>query len=577
MRYLFGLTLVFGVHLSYGGYFTRLPFSRMPPGSSPENIQRFLSAAWNLRAGSLASEDPLLRQSGLCWVESYRGGHIASSQVSMWQSRALALKQFLGQSDLHEMEAVEVGLASELQSYDHEVIAKDASGLWGLLLRCSSGDLCLTPTEFPRWGEFPDGQSIKYEAERRVLREAKFKALSWVLRRDHSFSPIEIYRGDTLVDLTSMTPQRIQVATRLLAEYEQRTVKQCSGLLPAAYEVRTGLNNEENKTLGNLALGSLGLARYAAWTGVEADRLVSEHHLKTMIGHYGHQLDQVCYLADSDSYALDAQALFALALHCQPRPDKFLQQFEAGLAHTVGACLHADGHFDVRVSLPGGPPLDPIDPEKDPRQFVAPGIALDYLVQRSRSGEAEVAPRALDAALGYYQNRFQRRPDKSVVPWLAEAFQQRYLMDGTLGFAGYVTRLLDWNLNNLQPWAEMEPVIRGAPVNPEARLYGPSCTTAEAAAQMQGLIAGRALSRQLGDLQHEKTYSRAIEEISRYLIQMQFRAKPDLYWLPSSLRAAAVGGVRDVVWGETVRTEGCGGALTGWVAFLSGQTAGQSE
>ena len=159
-RFFVTLVALFGVHMSYGGLFTQLPTSSVPSDSQRDSLAGFVSQFWEGKP--VKEPDPLLRQSGLCWVTGFRGGYPATNQVSLWESRATSIPRLLSEAGLHEMEAVEVGLATDLTTYSHEPIGRQDAGVRGLLFRCTSGDLCLTPAEFPRRAELPDGQALRY-------------------------------------------------------------------------------------------------------------------------------------------------------------------------------------------------------------------------------------------------------------------------------------------------------------------------------------------------------------------------------------------------------------------------------
>jgi hypothetical protein len=567
-RYILCLSLLLGFHLSYGGYFTSIPTSTVPKGSSPELIGVFLERAWQGHDPAGAELDPLLSQRGLCWVIGFRGGYPVSSHLSLWEKRSRVLSRFLAAPDLHEMEAVEVGVATDVLPYDHEIIQREDVGLWGLLFRCSTGDLCLSPAEFSRWGEFPDGQSSKYTAERTVLKQAKFRDLSWVLRRDRGFVPMPLTRGDLLVPLSTANREGIEASARAAAAYEQRMVHQYEGQLPFLYKTVSGVRSEEGRSLVSLCMGSLSLSKFARYTGAERDRKISDQNLKTMIARYGHTFNQQCYIADSDDCALGAQALFALAIRSQPHPGPTLVEFEHGLARTIQDSLQPDGHFETDRQLPGSPPQSAVDPEKDENQLVFPGLALAYLCERAQAERVVVDLRPLDLALKYYEDRFQRRPDKSAIPWLVEALWQRYQIDRDPQSAERAMSLIDWNLNNLQQWAKMDPEARGAMINPEAVRYGPVCYSYQVGAQLQGLVAGTKLARALGDNQHEARFEEAITEASRFLIQLQFKNSGDLYWLPPSLRGGPQGAIRDCLWNQNIQIDSCGSALNAWMDLL---------
>ena len=567
-RFSVGLSVLLGCHLLYGGILTPLPTSSPLADSQPDQVEAFLQALWRgERPG--AELDPLLKQSGLCWVTAFREGRPFSQESSYWEARASALPRLLADPQLHEREAVEVGVATSLINYNHEMPGRQDAGVWGLLLRCSSGDLLLTPCEFPRRSQFLDGQSIKYRAERTVLREGKFQALTWVLRHDTRRRPCSLVRGDSIVAPEWASRENIKLATREVADYEQRQVRDHHGLLPYSYAMATGATSEEERNLVKVSLGGLSLANYARFTGREEDRKIATQHLKTMIARFGHRWEDGCAISDSEVSLLGVQALFGLALRTLPRPDAFCQEFEQGLARSLKASLHSDGHFRTGQALPGSAPKQEMDLEKDENQNPFPGMALMYLARRSREGSPVVTQESLDRSLQYYVDRFRRRPDKAAIPWLAEAFRQRFGQDRDPRAAESLYLLVDWNLDNLPAWNRMEPQMRGAMINSERLHYGPTCFTSDVGCQVQGLAAAYQVAQSLGNRERSQRYSKAIMEMSRYLRQMQIRDKEDLYWLPVPLREAPLGGLRDATWNYNLQIDSSSSALNAWVEWLS--------
>ena len=568
VRFTLTLLVLVGCHLVYGGIFSQLPSSTMPSDSQPDRVEGFLQTVWDGKAAPV-DLDPLLRGKGLCWVSGYRGGYPATHQLSMWKSRGSALSQLLADPQLREMEAVEVGLATTLKNYNHEPVARHEVGLWGLLFRCTSGDLCLVPAEFSRRSLLPEIQSIKFRGERTVLRQAKFQAWSWVLRRDSEYLPRLMVRGESLVPPDSISRETISQAAREIAEYEQRMVKQKNGLLPYTFILATGVSSEDERNMVKVCLGSLSLASYARFTGREADRQIAELHLKTMIARFGHRFEGRASITDSEVAWLGPQALFGQALRTLPRPDLFCQKFEQELAQTVLDCLQPDGHFLSSLAVPGSPPPEVLDIEKDENQNPFPGMALMYLTRRSQEDAALVPLPTLDRALKYYLDRFRRRPDKAAVPWLTEACRQRFRIDQDRLSAENVFLLADWNLDNIQDWNSMEAQMRGAVINPERLQYGASCFTSDVGCQLQGLVAAHSVALAKGDQARTKRYSTAILEMSRYLRQLQIRQKGDLYWLPTNLRESPQGGLRDALWTSKMSVDSSASALNAWTEWLS--------
>lgn len=578
-RYFIALVLIFTLHFYYAGYFCQLPISSVAPDWKDEQLGDRIA---KLRQGSEpADADPVLNTARLCWITGYRGGYEEAQRLSLWRPPAQALRAWFQEPIWQQMEAVEVGVATNTTNYNRELLEREKTGLWGLLIRCSSGDLCLTPANFPRRNQFPDGQSTKYSGERLVWRQAKFQASTWVLKRDDGYRPHKMVRADTLVDagevkLAQVTLWRDQAAQHLL-----RLCDLQQGLLAYRYSPTTGEFSETDRNLTKLAWGSLSLANYARCCGQESVRQASEKHLRSVITRFGRKLslpypndtsnnnnnsntimagDCLC---DAGQAPLGAQALFALAIQNQPQAPADLLDFEAGLRKTLMASRESDGHFTVALEIPefqakvSSPekglrrPQTPTTPFDDP-QNDQPPMALLALSK-------QLTPSQYQQSLRYYLDRFRHRPTRAAVPWLALACQSKE----DLYF------LVDWNLGNLPSWDSTEPQLQGGVFNPDRLDYGPTCHTSDAAAQLQALAKAEQMARKSKDGPRSQRYQGSILMLNRYLRQMQIRSVNDLYWLDFASRDVLVGGLHDHIYSGDFETHSTSAALYSWNQWLN--------
>jgi hypothetical protein len=575
VRYVVSLLLLVAAHLYYGGYFCWIPLAKQPEGWKSEPIGDFLDQTWQ---GKSPAPNDWMAGKGLVWVSGFKGGYEHEQILSLWESRDSALKRILNNPKYgwRQMEAVEVGVATNVTNYNHELIDRDVVGLWGLLIRCSSGDLCLAPAQFCRRGQFPDGQSLKYIAERHVLRQAKFQASSWVLRHDRKYKPTLMVRGEDVVE--AVTRERIAQAAQETARFQQRNQETQDYLLPYSYSLASGAFSEEGRNLTKVCLGSLSLARYAALTEQEQDRLASQNHLRAMISRFGHQTPKGAYVSDGEQAPLGAQALLALALNQQNtlHPDRFFKDFEDGLARTLAAARQTDGHFSTACPVPKfstGTPVNSTVPElsilKDETQNDQPAMALSYLATRCNDKNFPVQPKSVDESLDFYLKRFKRHPQPNGVPWLANAYSVRFHKDKNALSSQSAFYLVDWNLDNLQEWKDIEPQLKGSLFDPNRLQYGKECATADVGAHLLSLVQSEAMANSLGDQVREARYTKHLLSMSRYLVQMQVRSRSDLYWLATSQRQTALGGLRDAPWGPSMQIDSSAAALLAWSQWLA--------
>lgn len=578
-RYLAALLLMFAAHLAYGGYFCALPLEIQPTDWKSEPLGVFLDETWQSKPEPKSPD--WLKKAGLCWVSGFKGGYEQKHVLSLWEPKNFALARILSDPSNHwrEMEAIEVGVATNVTNYNHELIDRDVVGLWGVLVRCSSGDLCLAPAQFCRRGQFPDGQSLKYIAERHVLRQAKFQASTWVLRHDRKYLATPIVRGEDVVAAVSQV--RIEQAAREAAGFEQRNSQTQDGLLGFSYSLASGAFSEEGRNLTKVCMGSLSLARYAGLTGQDKDKAASEHHLKAMIARFGHRTPNGAFLSDGDQAPLGAQALFALALRQQRalHPDPFFQDFEDGLAQTLISARQPDGHFVTSCPIPKFSTGTPVNTTvvaptvlKDETQNDQPAMALSYLASCSLDKSPPLPVKSIDQSLEFYLQRFKQHPQPSAIPWLANAYKQRFQIDKNPQWGASAFYLVDWNLDNLQEWKDIEPQLKGSLFDPNRLQYGKECATADVGSHLLSLVGSESMAKALADKSHQDRYAKHILSMSRYLVQMQIRSVGDLYWLPSQQRQTALGGLRDAPWGPVLQVDSSASALYAWSEWLNSET-----
>lgn len=567
IRYSLTLLALVALHLAYGGYFASIPEIGAPtPSPTPQEapwLGRLLSGQ---AAGQGAPE--FLQQKGLAWVSAYDKGSLVFHRSDFTHRRGPNLEKWLRQVDQTGVEAIEVGVSTEVANLGNSDPPMQEQGLWGLILSCPSGPLCLSPNEFARRGSSLYATFQSYQRDRGVLRARRYRALTWVLCKEREFQATPQLRGESLIRLTDVDYRQIQEAAESLGKFQIRQAEQGYDLLPYTYLVLEAKGSDQDRVLVRNCLGSWSLASYAGYSGNEKDAALCTRNLQTMVARYGRYQSGNAYITDTGYCFLGAQALFGMALltHSQLTPE--LQNFERRLAQGVLATLQPDGHFSTSVMLAGFAPRSEPDPEKDANQDFFPGEALTYLACKAQREPKGPWLKAFDQAYPYYQARFRRRPAVAAVPWLVRASVERFRVDGNQVAKDFAFECADWHLANLQPYEQMDPFLRGSPINPENRRYGSYVATSAAGVQLEGMVKAFQLAAKIGDVPHQQRYRQTILELSRYLMQVQYRQAWELYWMAPELRQGALGGLRDLPWSHRIQVDSTAHALNAWVELL---------
>lgn len=565
MAYWLSLGLIAGAHLAYGGYFTGLP----APTPSPTAVVTPWPTDWvgELRQGRSSPGMPELSQVGLAWLCAYQDGHAVVQRNERRRPRGESLRSWFAELDWKQVEAVEVGLGwgfAEVKSEDG--VAE--LGNWGMLLACPQGSLLLSPCELARQPVGHYALQQKIDHQRGVLQVRKFTGPRWVLLRERNFAPTPLLRGEPEVSLSGVDRARIREATLALGRFEQRLARDGQGLLPHVYEVLEGKSSDQDRVLLRHCLGSWSLAGFARWTKSVEDRQLGQRNLEAMVERFGHWREERMWMADGPVCQLGSQALFGLALRTLPGRNAWLGRCDRALGTALLEFQEPDGHFRSSRSLTGAAEVKQVDPEEDSAQDYFPGEAMGYLADRAADEPKGPWLAAYDRALEYYRARFERRPHPGAVPWLAWAAVRRFRIDGHVPSRELAFRVLDWQLQNLQPPEKADPFLRGGPTNPERKHYGNFASASTTGAQLEGLVAGHWLAGRVGDQARQQRYWQAILEHSRYLIQLQYREVDHLYWLDPELRLKLVGGIRDLPWSQQIQVDSVAHPLNAWASML---------
>lgn len=563
IRYLASLLLLTLAHLTYGGYFAGPPtYQREASLEEQREIVDWLSRVWLEQ--SMGKPPAVLERPALFWVDGFREGNQPFHYHAFREPVAQGLEKVFRDPGLQDCEAVEVGLATELLDFGQQEPARGEHGLWGLYLNCGSSQVLLTPFEFSRTRRNYVNSYKHYSQNRGVVKARKFRGLQWILLKDRV---IPTRRGLPLVSLDEV-PQRLEPATLALGRFEQAWVERSHGLFPYRYLVEEGRSSEQDRILVRNCLGSWSLANFARWTGQESDQNLAIKNLRVMVGRFGHRVGDLAYITDRDQAHLGSLAFIGLAILNLPEAPPDLREWEEAIARAVLASRLPSGHFHTTLALPGSPPLQNYDPEKDPNQDFFPGETLTYLATRAQRFPEGPWLKAFDEFLPVYQQRFRRKPHPAAVPWLAQACVQRYRCSPAGEAQNFAFEVIDWNLNNLQPWSEMDPFWRGAPIHPDHKLYGPYSATSGPGVQLEGLVEAWWLAREVKDLKRETRYREACLETARYLLQIQYHDPDLLYWLKPELRTQAMGGLRDLPWDHRIQSDSAAHALNAWLNML---------
>lgn len=567
LRYSLCLFALILAHLAYGGYFSG------PPTQAESKFDGEAITQWiqQVLDGKPTAPPDWLKDRGIAWADGYREGRLSYHQSGFSQTRETVLREWLSPGSAARLsEALEIGVASQVLDYGQQEPPRAEKGLWGLYLTGFSHDLSLAPNEFARSPRTLQKTFQHYQQSRGVLRARKFRGPQWLIRNGQA---TPIVRGEALIPLAEVTPQRIQQAAIALGRFEGRLVRQNYGHFPYRFQVLDGKPSEQERILVRNVLGTWSLANFAKWTGKDQDREVALLNIKTTVGRFGHWVDDAAYIADREFAFLGSQAFVALAILNLPQPPADLLRWERGIAQAILKSVRKkdDGYsyFVTTLPLPGLPPPDPgYNPEKDPNQDFFPGETLTYLAAKARQDPAGPWLDTYDQVFPTYRQRFRRIPHPAAVPWLAQACVQRYRCDKSSEARDFAFEVVDWHLDNLQPFAEMDPFLRGSPINPNHKRYGPVSATSGPGVQLEGLVEAYWLARVLDDKPRQQRYQSAILETSRYLIQMQYRDPEELYWLAPALRAAPQGGLRDMPWDHRIQSDSAAHALNAWVHYL---------
>lgn len=212
---------------------------------------------------------------------------------------------------------------------------------------------------------------------------------------------------------------------------------------------------------------------------------------------------------------LGANAALVVAIHGLPAPQKDLLDRSDELCRWIHKQARADGSLEYRdaASSPG----------EDDGVNRYPGLALRALMLSHRHRPAAWKPQLVCKALPYYRAWCKDHRTVEIVPDLAAAYAEAYLVTRDSACAAFVIELSDW-LCSLQ-YAQIDPrrmywfggfmsYRDGRPVE-----SAPDVHTARNAA---ALLEACRVAREQGDVSRFARYSEAVERSLQFLATVQY-------------------------------------------------------
>ena len=382
-----------------------------------------------------------------------------------------------------------------------------------------------------------------------------FSARQLLLPGGEGSSPVELFRGSTLVEPTSSVD--VERAAKIADGVGRWMLANLSaeGALPYKYWPSRGEESPADNAIRRF-LGSLSLARLGRLRESAEIRDAARRNLRFNLKRYFENIGNGCgAIVERTGAKLGAAALAGLAIIECDAEGEFREELSLLAA---GIDSLADEEHGFRTFF------FPAERDGDNWNFYS-GEALLFWVEAARRGHP-VAP-ALERCVAVFERcraRHLRKRNPAFVPWHTQACASLFAQTGRREFADFALEMNDWLLP-MQQWDGLAPDLRGRFYDPRRPEFGPP-HAASTGAYMEGLADAAALARALGEHRRASDYERALSRGLRSLRQLQFRDERDAFYV--SRRRRVLGALRTEVYDNAVRVDSAAHALLAVIKIL---------
>ena len=334
------------------------------------------------------------------------------------------------------------------------------------------------------------------------------------------------------------------------------------GTLPYKYWPSRGQASPADNAIRRF-LATIALARFGEFRGVREVREAATRNLRANLARYYRDIGNGRgAIVEPSGAKLGAAALAALAILESPARREFdavLAKLTAGIRELAAT----GGNFRTFFF--------PATRDGQNWNFYT-GEALLFWSEALRRKDPCAPPLELaTATFRHCRDRHRRARNPAFVPWHTQACVRLHAVTGHREFADFAFEMNDWLLP-MQQWDEVDADLRGRFYDPRHRQYGPP-HAASTGAYCEGLADAAALARSVGDARREDCYRRALNRGFRSLRQLQFRDRPDAFYVAH--RERVIGALRTEVYDNAVRIDSAGHALAAALKVLEARPGGR--
>ncbi len=350
---------------------------------------------------------------------------------------------------------------------------------------------------------------------------------------------VQMYRGNRVIGLESLTPAGIREMTSRLSDWLVRHVGE-DGQLTYKYWPSRGEDSRADNTIRQF-LATISLVRLAGrHPGGEAGE-AAKRNLAYNIRRFYREYDGYGTIELEGKAKLGATALAALAILESRLSGHYARPFDR-LRRGIERLWRPNGSFRT-FHKPA---------QRNDNQNFYPGEALLFWATLYRdAGEAALLERFMKS-FAYYRDWHRANRNPAFVPWHSQAYAIVYRRTGHAALRDFVFEKNDWLLA-MQQWdsAPFED-LKGRFYSPERPEYGPPHASSTGV-YLEGLAEAYALAKETGDTSRSSAYLTAILRGLRSLRQLQFVDDVDMFYI--SKRRRVHGALRTEAYNNEIRVD----------------------